>query len=232
MNLPAFFDQVPRLRVRDPLAELLGCCEGGVIEYGYADAVRVTGHSCPLVATAYWLTWRALDALYPDALPVRGGIKVDMRESARHGNTGVTATVVQMLTGAAGNSGFKGIAGRFSRAGLQRHAPQIPLAMRFTRLETGAAVDAAADLSLVPASAALDELTGRLEHGTVDDAALAALGRLWQERVATLLLDRADDPAVFHVRHVDRRRDDPGVSSDVHVLRAVDSRQHAHPARR
>jgi hypothetical protein len=232
MTPPPFFDQVPRLRVRDPLAELLGCCEGGVIEYGYADAVRVTGHSCPLVATAYWLTWRALDALYPDALPVRGGIKVDMRESARHGSTGVTATVVQMLTGAAGSSGFKGIAGRFSRAGLQRHAPQIPLAMRFTRLETGAAVDAAADLSLVPASAALVELTQRLERGTADDAALAALGRLWQERVATLLIERADDPAVFLVRHVDRRRDDPGVSSAIHVMRPVVGRQHAPAARR
>jgi len=226
MKLAAFFDQVPRLRVRDPLAELLGCCEGGVIEYGYADVVRMAGHSCPTVASAYWLTWRALKALYPDTLPVRGGIKVDMRESARSGNTGVTAAVIQMLTGAAGNSGFKGISGRFSRAGLQRHAPEIALAVRYTRLDTGAAVDAAADLSLVPADGELEALLERFEHGVADNAALAALGRLWQARVATLLLERADDPAVFLLRPVDRRRDDPGMHAAVHGPRFVDSRQH------
>jgi hypothetical protein len=208
MKLPAFFDEVPKLRVRDPLAQLLGCSQDGVLEYSYADAVRVAGHSCPTVATAYWLTWRALHALYQDSLPVRGGIKVDMRESARSGNTGVVATIIQMLTGAAGSSGFKGISGRFSRAGLQRHAPQIPLMARFTRLDNGMAVDVAADISLVPASAELCALLARFEHGPVGDRSLAELGRLWQERVATLLLERATDPAVFLVRPVDRRRED------------------------
>jgi hypothetical protein len=209
MKLHSFFDAVPRLRVRDPLAELLGCSEGGVLEYSYADAVRVAGHSCPTVATAYWLTWRALHELYPDSLPVRGSIKVDMRESARSGNTGVIATVVQMMTGAAGSSGFKGIAGRFSRAGLQRHAPEIPLMARFTRLDNGMAVDVAADISLVPASAELCALLTRLERGSVDDRSLVELGRLWQARVSTLLLERAEDPAVFVVRAVERRREDP-----------------------
>jgi hypothetical protein len=208
MKLPAFFDEVPKLRVRDPLAQLLGCSQDGVLEYSYADAVRVAGHSCPTVATAYWLTWRALHELYQDSLPVRGGIKVDMRESARSGNTGVVATIIQMLTGAAGSSGFKGISGRFSRAGLQRHAPQIPLMARFTRLDNGMAVDVAADISLVPASAELCALLARFEHGPVGDRSLAELGRLWQERVATLLLERATDPAVFLVRPVDRRRED------------------------
>jgi hypothetical protein len=113
-----------------------------------------------------------------------------------------------MLTGAAGSSGFKGISGRFSRAGLQRHAPQIPLMARFTRLDNGMAVDVAADISLVPASAELCALLARFEHGPVGDRSLAELGRLWQERVATLLLERATDPAVFLVRPVDRRRED------------------------
>lgn len=31
----------------DPLAEFLGAAEGGLIEYGYADAVKLAGHSCP-----------------------------------------------------------------------------------------------------------------------------------------------------------------------------------------
>ena len=52
-RFPAFFDQVPRLVVRDPLADFLGAAEGGVLDYGYADAVRMAGHSCPTVASAY-----------------------------------------------------------------------------------------------------------------------------------------------------------------------------------
>ena len=53
-----------------------------------------------------------------------------------------------MLTGAAGTSGFKGIFGRFGRAGLLRFAPALPLSMRFTGLDNGMALDAAADLAL------------------------------------------------------------------------------------
>jgi hypothetical protein len=204
MRFPAFFDDVPKLLVHDPLTELLGCAEGGILEYSYADAVRLVGHSCPTVAAAYWLTWLALHALYPDALPQRGGIKVEMREDARAGSTGVVATVVQMLTGAAGGTGFKGIAGRHARVGLQRYSPGLPLSMRFTRLDTGAAVDAGVDLSLVPGDAALEPLLDSAAHGHADAQALAQLGRDWQERVRHLLLEHGRDGGVFIVRPVAR----------------------------
>lgn len=206
MKLPAFFDDVPALRVADPLAEMLGCAEGGVFEYCYADAVRLTGHSCPTVAAAYWLTWRALHELYPDTLPQRGGIKVEFRDDARVGSTGVVAAVVHMLTGAAGSSGYKGIAGRHGRAGLMRFSPGLPQSLRFTRLDNGLAVDAAADLSLPPADPALDALLQRCAQGNADRQALAELGRHWQERVRELLLDLAYDPGVFVIRRVEPRR--------------------------
>ena len=41
MQLPAFFDAIPRLVMRDPLAETLGAADDGVIEYGYVDAVKL-----------------------------------------------------------------------------------------------------------------------------------------------------------------------------------------------
>jgi len=205
MKLPEFFDEVPRLRVHDPLAELLGCAEGGVFEYGYADAVRLTGHSCPTVAAAYWLTWRALRELFPHELPVRGGVKVEFRDDARVGSTGVVAAVVQMLTGASGSSGFKGVAGRFARAGLLRFQPDLPLSLRFTRLDNGMAVDAAADLTLPAADPRLDELLERCHKGSADADALVELGRLWQQRVKQLLIDLAYDNGVFVVRPVLRR---------------------------
>lgn len=205
MKLPAFFDDIPTLRVRDPLAETLGCAEGGILEYSYADVVRLTGHSCPTVAAAYWLTWRALHALYPDSLPQRGGVRVEFRDDARVGSTGVVATVIQMLTGAAGGSGFKGIAGRYSRAGLLRYAPGIPLSLRFTRLDNGDAVDAAADLSLVQKDAAQPPALGRCARRAEESDSIGELGRIWQAHVAHLLLDMADDPGVFVIRHVWRR---------------------------
>lgn len=206
MKLPAFFDDIPALRVVDPLAEMLGCAEGGVFEYRYADAVRLTGHSCPTVAAAYWLTWRALHELYPDRLPQRGGVKVEFRDDARVGSTGVVATVVHMLTGAAGSTGYKGIAGRHGRAGLMRFSPGLPQSLRFTRLDNAHAVDAAADLSLPPADPALDALLQRCAHGHADRDSLAELGRLWQERVRELLLDLPYDPGVFIIRRLDPRR--------------------------
>jgi len=207
MQMPSFFDDVPRLRVRDPLARMLGSAQDGVFEYGYGDVVRLTGHSCPTVAAAYWLTWLALRALYPHTLPERGGIRVEFRENARIGSTGVTATVVQMLTGAAGSSGFKGLVGRFSRAGLQRFAPEIPLSLRFTRLDNGCAVDAAVDLDMAPPDPALGPLLQHCaRHGDDDAEAAAELGRLWQQRVACLLLELAHDTGVFVIRKVERAR--------------------------
>ncbi|HUG26194.1 hypothetical protein [Piscinibacter sp.] len=209
MKLPAFFDEVPKLRVRDPLADVLGCAEGGVFEYGYGDAVKTTGHSCPTVAAAYWLTWLALHQLFPDTLPQRGGVKVEFREDARIGSTGVVATVIHVLTGAAGGSGFKGIAGRHGRAGLMRFRPDLPMALRFTRLDNGTSVDAEADLSFPPPDPALESLLQRCTKGTADAQSLAELGCLWQERVRHLLIDLARDPGVFTVRAAERRRPVP-----------------------
>ncbi len=78
----------------------------------------------------------ALQRRYPGELPQRGGVMVEFRESEREGSTGVAAAVVQMLMGAAGDLGFKGVQARFARVGLQRFGRDIPLSIRFTRLTT------------------------------------------------------------------------------------------------
>ncbi|MFT7775210.1 hypothetical protein [Roseateles sp.] len=209
MKLPDYFDHVPRLRVQDPLARVLGCAEDGVLEYGFADAVRLTGHACVAVASAYWLTWLALEQLYPDGLPQRGGIKVEFRDDARTGGTGVIATVVQMLTGAAGGSGFKGLGGRFSRAGLIRIKPDLMMALRFTRLDTHAAVDVGVDTALLPMPPELEHLVALLSAGKATMRQEADLGALWQARVRALLLEHGRDGSVFMVRPVQRLRSVP-----------------------
>lgn len=204
MKLPDYFDDIPRLVVQDPLARVLGCAEDGLLEYGFGDAVRLTGHACVTVASAYWLTWLALEQLYPDQLPQRGGLKVEFRDDVRSGSHGVVATVVQMLTGAAGGSGFKGLAGRFSRAGLIRSKPDLLLALRFTRLDTQAAVDVGVDTSSLPYPAELDGLVALLSAGKATPQQEHELGRLWQGRVR-LLLERGRDASVFIVRPVQPR---------------------------
>lgn len=70
MQFPDFFEAAPRITVRDPLARFLGAAEDGIIEYRYADAVRLAGHSCPTVASAYLMTRAALGA--PTQKPVVG----------------------------------------------------------------------------------------------------------------------------------------------------------------
>lgn len=74
MALQAFFDQAPRITLRDGLAAFLGATDDGLIEYRYADAVRVAGHSCPTVAGAYLMALAGMRALYPDDVPERGGV--------------------------------------------------------------------------------------------------------------------------------------------------------------
>ncbi|MBI3155965.1 MAG: hypothetical protein HYZ20_11195 [Burkholderiales bacterium] len=201
-RLPAFYADAPRIRVHDPLAEFLGAADGGVLDYGYDDAVRLAGHSCPTVASAWLMTRAALAALYPGVLPERGGVVVELRDAAESGVTGVVARVVALVTGAAGEEGFKGIAGRFVRRGLLRYGAPIDGELRARRLDDGRAVEVAARLERVGGDPRMRELMMRALADRGDAEARAGFGALWQDRVRRLLLEHADDPEVVVVRPV------------------------------
>ena len=145
-RLPAFFDAAPVIRLQDPLADFLGAARDGLLEYRYVDAVRLAGHSCPTVASAFLMTRCALRALYPQELPRRGELRVELRDAPGQGVTGVIGSVAGYLTGAAGEGGFHGIAGRFVRQGLLAYEVTMETQMRFTRLDTGESVGVSADL--------------------------------------------------------------------------------------
>jgi len=191
---------VRSLVVHDPLAEFLGASTDGRIEYRYVDAVRLAGHSCPTVAAAYWMTLKALVALYPDALPQRGAIRVDFREDQLSGVTGVIANVVSMLTGATRDSGFKGIAGRFDRRNLLHFATEVSEEIRFTRTDTGDSVEVAARLQSVPFAPDTPELMRKCIEGKATPDEAARFRDQWQARVRSLLLEHGDDPEVFVLR--------------------------------
>ena len=200
MRHPEFFDAVPRLRMRDPLAQFLGAIDGGVIEYGYVDAVKLAGHSCPTVASAYWLTRQALVALYGGELPQRGAIRVEFREDRTAGVTGVIANVVSMLTGATSDTGFKGLGGRFDRRNLLFFNADVPLEIRFTRADTGAQVDVAAQVGRVPGDPEMRALMPRCLSGEAGSDDARRFGSMWQDRVRRILIDHGEDPDVFLVR--------------------------------
>ena len=144
MRYPAFFDEVPPIVLHDGLGEFLGAFERGILEIRYADVVRMAGHSCPTVAGAWLMTRAALDALWPDGPAERGGVRVELRAPLGEGNAGVVGAVIANVTGAAyGDAGFSGIAGRWRRRDLLRFGSPVGADVRFTRLETGAAVEVA-----------------------------------------------------------------------------------------
>ena len=185
-GMPDFFDRMPSIAVRDPLAQFLGAAAGGRLEYCYADAVKLAGHSCPTVAGAYLATLDALRALYPGELPERGGIRVELRARLEEGVAGVVASVATLLTGAAGEGGFKGIAGSFERRGLLSFGAAIRADLRFTRLDTGTALE----VNLRHGAPMTPELRGALAQALEPEASGAerqAFARAWQARVAEML---------------------------------------------
>lgn len=195
MAFPSFFYEVPPIVLRDPLAEFLGAADGGLIEYRYADAVKLAGHSCPTVAGAYLLTCRVLAALYVDEMPERGNIRVDFREAQGTGVTGVIAGVVGLLTGAAGIGGFKGLAGNFSRRDLLSFDAEVPGEIRFTRLDNGASLTASLQIGHIPPDPRMGPLLQRLLAGERDALVAEVFATLWQDRVRRILIDHFDDPA-------------------------------------
>lgn len=120
------------LRLRDPLAELLGAVpEGCALEYTFADAVKVVGH----------------------------------------------------LTGAASDTGFHGLAGRFARAGLLTFHPETPALATFEleRTDTRAAVRVSYSPDSVPPAPEMRQAMAGALAG--DPSAGASFRRLWLDRV-------------------------------------------------
>jgi len=200
MRFPEFFAAAPRITVRDPLARVLGAAEDGVLEYSYADTVKLAGHSCPTVASAYLMTRAAMRALYPATLPERGGIKVELRGDRQEGVTGVVANVASFLTGATHDTGFKGIGGHFDRRGLLFFGVDIPGQIRFTRVDTGAAAIVSARLDRIPSDPRVAALMPRCVAGTASADESSLLQSLWQGRVRTLVVEHADDAQIIVVR--------------------------------
>ncbi len=118
-----FIHIIEPVRMRDPLATLLGACKGrdDIIEYGFADVVKMSGHACPTVASAFVACKHAMRALFDDGIGERGTIAVTVHGERDDGVFGVIGQVFSLITGACPETGFKGLGGLHRRNNLLRY---------------------------------------------------------------------------------------------------------------
>jgi len=200
-GFPEFYAKAPVITVRDPLAQFLGAARHGLIEYCYIDVVRLAGHSCPTVAGAYLMALHGLRALYGSETPVRGDVEVFMHGAPGSGVTGVIASVVQLVTGAAAETGFPGAGSLalFARKNLLTFGADVDGVLGMRRRDTGKAVTVHHDSAIVPWPDEMRPLVAKAFSEQANSAELERFGQLWQERVRRMLVDHADNPALVWV---------------------------------
>lgn len=203
MSFPAFFDEVPAIRLHDALAQTLGSTSDGMLEYRFVDAVRVAGHSCPTVAGAWLAAVKGLQALYPPGeTPERGGVEVELATAEDEGVTGVIGQVLTLVTGAAHKNGFHGLAGQHVRRDLLHYGQADVKGVRLRRKDDGSTVEVEVDAHQVHGDPAQRILLGKILQGQASPEECRRFGELWQDRVRRLLLEHADDPQVVKVRKI------------------------------
>lgn len=200
MDLSRLFAVAPSIELYDPLAAVLGSAPGGVLRYGFADAVQLSGHACPTVAGAYLMTLRGLRQLYPQQTPQRGEVLVRMRQAAADGTTGVIAQIAGLITGAAGEGGFAGLAGQFRRRGLLQFNQDIVSLMQLVRIDNGEAVNLDFDPSQVPAALDIGELLPQVLAGEAEPEQIERFQSCWRQRLFEILVTHADNPLLVRLQ--------------------------------
>ena len=187
MKYPNFFDTVEAIKIQDSLSEVLGAFEEGLISFSYLDVVKSAGHSCPTIAGAYLMVREGLRALYGEALPQRGNIKVWFKEDIQSATTGVVANVFSLITGATSEWGFKGLNGAYDRRFLMFFNADIPLHVRLQRVDTGSVVDVAYNPSSILPDPQMPSLMQKVLAGVANVEEKELFGLLWQTRVRKIL---------------------------------------------
>ena len=200
MAYPTFFDNVPTIKLQDPLSNFLGAFEEGEMEISYLECVKLAGHSCPTVAGAYLMARAGLESLYGNELPQRGSVEVSMKESEIQGVTGVVCNVISFIAGANGASGFKGLNGNFSRDNLVKYNVDMVGEVTLTRLDTNESVTLSYNHSTVPADAMMQPLMGKCMQGLASKEEQKQFGKLWQSRVESILLGEENGNRLITVR--------------------------------
>ena len=188
----AFYDDVEPIRLKDPLAVFLGAIdENEDFIFAYEDAVKLAGHSCPAVSGAYKITQKALEALYPNETPVRGQISVKILGSVDNGANGPISQVISLITGAAGQTGFGGLAGEFVRKDklVFDEANEEPNVFIFTRDDNKKSVKVTYHPERIPQKEEMSGLFSKCISGTANEKQKEKFRELWQQKVKAVLFE-------------------------------------------
>jgi hypothetical protein len=195
----AFFNDVPPILVKEPLAETLGAIDDGQpMSYSFTDLVKLAGHACPTMAGAYLAVQAALGELFGGAVPVRGTIAVTVYGEPDEGTFGVMAAAFTLITGAAPATGFKGLGPLYKRKDLLKFSRESPdpraLCFEFQRVDTGRAVLVKFTPRAIPFAAEKSRRMGELMEKVTWEAARpeerAEFQELWMEKVRIMLVER------------------------------------------
>ncbi|RJR30575.1 MAG: hypothetical protein C4576_33065 [Desulfobacteraceae bacterium] len=200
-------DKVPPISLNEPFLELLGQADQP-LAYTYREAVKLTGHSCGAVAGAWTITRKALEALYPGSIPVRGQIKVTMPGAEDEWYVGVFGEVITFLTGAAPKTGFPGaeFGHAYNRRNLMAYTenpagtPPPRMIWIFERTDTKAKVGVRYDLNKIrpPITPERTEMGTKVAKGLATPEETSEWQDYWNER-ARFVFENADTLPGFFV---------------------------------
>ncbi|MBF0153502.1 MAG: hypothetical protein HQL64_07165 [Magnetococcales bacterium] len=185
------FPPEPTITIHDPLAEFLGAGKG-YFTYTFEDAVKLAGHACPTVAGAFLMVVQALQLLYPHETPERGDVEIVIPGLPDQGVNGPISQVFTLVTGAAPETGFHGLGGRFSRKDLLRFDTSSSREgpwFRFRRLSNGKSVGLSYSPQAIPAVPGMAQDMEPVLSGRADAATLERFQTAWRQRVQMILAD-------------------------------------------
>ena len=193
----SFFDKVESIRIKDPLAIALGAMDKSeAFVFTYTDAVKFAGHSCPAVSGAYKLTQLALKSLYGSETLIRGQTRVTFKGGIDYKVNGPISQVVTLITGASGESGFKGLGGgRYNRQNLlsfdetQEADEDAVCTVIFERMDNKKKIEISYSNYMLPANPKMGDLMPLAVTGKGTDAEIKEFGELWHERIKTVLMN-------------------------------------------
>lgn len=201
----SFFDEAPEIKLTDPLAYILGAMEAdGVMVFKYADAVKMAGHSCMAVSGAFMITVKALKALYGEETPVRSQIRVTIKGGPTDLAYGPMAQVISLITGAAGETGFKGlgrVGGRQNKLVFDKDNFQFNTFI-FQREDTGKAVKITYNPQVLPQNPAMGDLMPLVVSGQASKEERDRFVSMWQGNVRKVLLESDKHPGLFEIEEV------------------------------
>jgi len=150
------------------------------------------------------MTKVALKELYGDDIPVRGEIDVRYAGAREQGANGPIGQVIQFLTGAAIETGFHGLAGKFVRADRFTYDEDFEggdgITAEYTRTDTGEKVVVVANPSTIPMSEEVLEYSNYIPKVIQEVATNEEREKFyeyWQGKNRKILLE--NHPGVFTV---------------------------------